>query len=73
MALVAMHDLMTVELKDWYRAETPLLRAIPRMADGAVTPRLRTACENHFEQTHEHDVRLKQIFELLDERACDMK
>lgn len=65
MALATMHDLMTAELKDLYSAETQLLKALPKMAEGANTPSLRKAFEDHLEQTHEHVARLEQIFAII--------
>jgi ferritin-like metal-binding protein YciE len=65
MALATMHDLMIAELKDLYSAETQLVKALPRMAQGAATPSLRKAFENHLEQTHDHVARLEQIFDIL--------
>ncbi len=65
MALATMHDLMLAELKDLYSAETQLVKALPKMAKGATTASLRTAFEEHLDQTHEHVARLEQIFERL--------
>lgn len=65
MALNTMHDLMQAELKDLYSAETQLVKALPKMAKGAMTPSLKTAFENHLVETKEHVARLEQIFELL--------
>lgn len=65
MALATMHDLMLAELKDLYSAETQLVKALPKMVKGATTASLRTAFEEHLEQTHEHVARLEQIFERL--------
>ncbi len=60
-----MHDLMLAELKDLHSAETQLVKALPKMVKGATTASLRTAFEEHLEQTHEHVARLEQIFEQL--------
>ena len=65
MALATMHDLMLAELKDLHSAETQLVKALPKMVKGATTASLRTAFEEHLEQTHEHVARLEQIFERL--------
>ena len=66
MSLDTMHDLMIAELKDLYSAETQIVKALPKMAEGAVTPSLRTAFENHLEETKEHIARLDKIFGMLD-------
>ena len=65
MSLDTMHDLMISELKDLYSAETQLVKALPKMADGASNANLRLAFENHLGQTQEHVQRLEQIFESL--------
>lgn len=69
MALATVRDLMIAELRDIYSAETQLLRAVHVMASGGATRSLRTALEDHLEQTLEDVVRLKRIVVLLDERA----
>ena len=66
MSLDTMHDLMIAELRDLYSAETQIVKALPKMAEGAVTASLRTAFENHLEETKEHIARLDTIFGLLD-------
>ena len=65
MALATMHDLMIAELKDIYSAETQLVKALPKMARGSVTPTLRRAFEDHLDQTNEHVARLDKIFTIL--------
>ncbi len=65
MALATMHDLMIAELKDIYSAETQLVKALPKMARGSVTPTLRRAFEDHLDQTNEHVTRLEKIFSIL--------
>jgi ferritin-like metal-binding protein YciE len=75
MALATMHDLMVAELKDLYSAETQLVMALPRMATGSVTPRLRKAFTHQLDETHDHVMRLAQVFRILGESArgpkCD--
>ena len=66
MSLDTMHDLMIAELKDLYSAETQIVKALPKMAQGASTESLRRAFEDHLEQTHEHVARLETIFSILD-------
>ena len=75
MALATMHDLMVAELKDLYSAETQLVMALPRMATGSVTPRLRKIFTHWLDETHEHMIRLAHIFRILGESSrgpkCD--
>jgi ferritin-like metal-binding protein YciE len=65
MALATMHDLMIAELRDLYSAETQLVKALPKMAKRASTPSLKTAFDEHLEQTHEHVSRLETVFDRL--------
>jgi ferritin-like metal-binding protein YciE len=55
------------ELKDLYSAETQLVKALPKMAKGAVSEDLRKGFEEHLEQTKGHVQRLEQIFDTLGE------
>jgi ferritin-like metal-binding protein YciE len=65
MALATMHDLMIAELKDIYSAETQLVKALPKMARGSVTPTLRRSFDDHLDLTNEHVARLEKIFSIL--------
>jgi Mn-containing catalase len=61
-------ELLTEELKDLLHAEGQLVKALPKMAKAAKDADLRTAFEEHLEQTKGHVERLKQAFEMLDEK-----
>jgi Mn-containing catalase len=63
-----LQELLTEELKDLLSAENQLVRALPRMAKAAKDADLKTAFEDHLEQTKGHVERLKQVFELLEEK-----
>ncbi len=63
----SLYDLFVDELKDLYSAERQLLKALPRMAKGSTSDELRTAFEDHLQQTEGHVERLEQIFERLEE------
>lgn len=67
MKLKSLHDLYVNELKDLYNAEQQILKALPKMAETATATDLRTAFEDHLEQTREHVDRLEEIFLKLDE------
>ncbi|MBZ3695527.1 MULTISPECIES: YciE/YciF ferroxidase family protein [Phyllobacterium] len=56
-------------LKDVYYAERKILKALPKMAKGAVTPELKAAFEKHRDETEMHVERLQQVFEILGKRA----
>lgn len=62
-----LENLFVEELKDLYSAETQLVKALPFMAKSAEHEELKTAFQEHLEQTKEHVSRLEQIFESLDE------
>jgi ferritin-like metal-binding protein YciE len=67
MAENGLKELYIDELKDLYSAETQLVKALPKMAKGAVSDELREGFEEHLEQTKGHVQRLEQIFEALGE------
>jgi ferritin-like metal-binding protein YciE len=66
MSLVSMKDLLLLQLKDLYSAETQLVRALPAMIKGSGAPALRRALQLHLRQTEEHVDRLQVICEALD-------
>jgi len=55
------------ELRDVYHAETQLVKALPKLAEAATSPDLKSALENHLTETEEHVSRLEEAFSLLDE------
>ena len=75
MADGTLHDAFLDELRDAYDAEKQLTRALPKMAKAASSTELRTAFENHLEETRGHVDRLERVFESLDEKVrgkhCD--
>jgi ferritin-like metal-binding protein YciE len=68
-----MQELFLDELRDLYDAEKQLTKALPEMADAASTEELRSAFEDHLEQTRGHVQRLEQIFEELGEKSSGKK
>jgi ferritin-like metal-binding protein YciE len=60
-------DLYIEQLKDLHSAETQLTKALPKMAETATTPDLRTAFTAHLKETEEQLLRLNQIGESLGE------
>ena len=69
MALNSLHELYVEQLQDLYSAENQILNALPKMAERAKHPELRSSFELHHRQTQEQVRRLEQIFERLGERA----
>src|SRR5207247_2709363 len=65
MKLESLQDLLLHELKDLYSAETQIVKALPKMAKAASSEELRTAFEEHLEETKKQVERLEQIFERL--------
>ena len=64
-----LQELLTEELKDLLHAENQLVKALPKMAKAANSEDLKTAFEEHLEQTRGHVERLNQVFEMLGEKA----
>jgi ferritin-like metal-binding protein YciE len=67
MSLDTLEKLYIEELRDLYNAEHQLLKALPKMANGASSPELKDAFEKHLEQTKGHVQRLEELFERRDE------
>src|SRR5438445_817658 len=60
-------ELYIDELKDLYSAENQLVKALPKMAKAASSEELRSAFEEHLEETKNQVQRLETIFRELDE------
>lgn len=58
----SLNDLFVSQLQDLYDAENRLTKALPKMAEAAKSPMLRTAFESHLRQTEHHIKRLEQVF-----------
>ena len=58
------------QLKDIYNAEKQLVRTLPKIAKATSSPELRSALENHLEQTKTHVERLEEIFDEMGQRAA---
>ncbi|MDO1584249.1 ferritin-like domain-containing protein [Rhizobium oryzicola] len=69
MAGKTLEDLFHETLKDIYYAERQIVKALPKMARGAQSDKLKQAFEKHKEETQGQIERLQQIFELLGKRA----
>ena len=73
MQLETLQDLYVEELRDIYNAENQLVKALPKMAEGASSDELRQGFEEHLEQTKGHAERIEQIFEQLGEKVKGKK
>ncbi|HEY1337295.1 MAG TPA: ferritin-like domain-containing protein [Bryobacteraceae bacterium] len=73
MKLESLRDLYIAELQDLYDAEQRITKALPKMAEGANSPDLRSAFQEHLRQTQGHVERLERVFQKLDEPAKGRK
>ena len=64
-----LEEILVEQLKDLLHAEGQLVKALPKMARAANDPKLKEAFRKHLEETKNHVERLKQVFELLGEKA----
>jgi Mn-containing catalase len=64
-----LQEVLVEQLKDLLHAEGQLVKALPKMARAAHSPQLKTGFQNHLEETKGQVERLKQVFELLGEKA----
>ena len=67
MKLDTLQKLFISELRDIYHAEGQLLKALPKMAEGASSEELKKAFETHLKETEGHVERLEEAFQLLGE------
>lgn len=65
----ALEDALVEELQDLLSAETQLVKAMPKIAKSASSPKLKAAFQKHLEETKGQVDRLKQAFELLGKKA----
>jgi ferritin-like metal-binding protein YciE len=73
MGIASMEDLFLDQLRDLYHAEKQLVKALPKMAKNSNSVDLRSAFEDHLQQTEEHVHRLERVFERLSSRAKTKK
>jgi Mn-containing catalase len=62
-------ELLLDQIKDLLHAETQLTGALPKMEEAAHHPKLKEAFAKHLVQTEGHVERLRQVFQLLGEKA----
>ncbi|HZZ30285.1 MAG TPA: ferritin-like domain-containing protein [Pirellulales bacterium] len=65
MTLNNLENVLTLQLRDLYSAETQLISALPKMAEAAASRELKGGFQRHLEQTKRHKERLEQAFRLL--------
>ena len=64
----SLQQLFDDTLRDVYYAEKAILKSLPKMAKKASSEKLRSAFEEHLEQTEEQVSRLEQIFSMLNKQ-----
>ncbi len=67
--LNSLDNLFLMEVKDLYNAEKQITKALPKAAKKASSPALKSAIEEHLQQTEGHVNRLEQVFKILGEPA----
>jgi ferritin-like metal-binding protein YciE len=65
MKLDNLETLLELQLQDLYSAEDQLIAALPKMAEAASSPELKSAFETHLEETRHHKQRIEQVFRML--------
>jgi ferritin-like metal-binding protein YciE len=55
-------DVLVDELRDMYSAENQLVKALPKLAKGAKSPKLKQLFSAHLEETKGQVERLKKVF-----------
>ena len=75
MTLDNLENLLLLQLKDLRSAEEQLIKALPKMADAAANPELKSAFETHLAETRTQKDRLDQAFRMLGKEpsseSCD--
>jgi ferritin-like metal-binding protein YciE len=65
---MALKEVLIDELRDMYSAENQLVKALPKLAKGAKNPDLKSLLTRHLDETKNQVVRLKRVFEILEEK-----
>jgi ferritin-like metal-binding protein YciE len=65
---MALTNVLVDELRDMYSAENQLVTALPKLAKGAKNAELKALFTAHLEETKGQVLRLKQVFEILEEK-----
>jgi len=73
MKLDSLETLFAGELADLRSAESQLIKALPKMAKAANSPKLKQAFEGHLEETKAQAERLDEIIQSLDRKVPSKK
>jgi ferritin-like metal-binding protein YciE len=63
-----LRQLLVAELKDLYSAEKQIVKALPKIVRGAVSPELKETLSEHLEVTKSQVTRLEEVFGYLEEK-----
>ena len=61
----SLDEMFLMEVDELYHAERQLTRALPKAAKKASSPELKSAIEEHCQQTEGHVKRLEEVFKML--------
>jgi ferritin-like metal-binding protein YciE len=64
-----LHDLFLDELADMLHAEKQITKALPKLIKATETEELRSALQDHLEETQNQVARIEQAFASLDEKS----
>jgi ferritin-like metal-binding protein YciE len=73
MKIDSLEDVLIHELNDLYSAEDQLVEALPLMAEAASNSELRSAFQQHLEETRDHRDRIQSIFGQLGKRRTGVE
>jgi len=65
---MALREVLIDELRDMYSAENQLIKALPKLAKGAKSPKLKELFTAHLDETKGQVERLKEVFLELEEK-----
>src|ERR1700748_3709748 len=65
---MALIEVLVDELRDMYSAENQLVKALPKLAKGAINPKLKSLFTAHLAETKGQVERLKQVFAIFEEK-----
>src|ERR1700742_4562411 len=65
---MALKEVLIDELREMYSAENQLVKALPKLAKGAISPKLKQLFASHLEETKGQVERLKTVFLELGEK-----
>lgn len=68
MKMQSLFNLYIAELHHLYDSEQQIIKALPKMIEAATAPELKTALQDHLDQTRLHFNRLEDVFDMHSEK-----